>query len=133
MGTRIAAVLGFAVMLAGCGSSGNGGGPTTPTPSTGGNNITILAGTGGAYDDPSRSPGGAYGTGFSPGTLTVTAGTTVSWTNQDSQEHQPAADNGSFSGDVGPNGSYSFTFANKGTVTYHCKIHPTMTGTIIVQ
>jgi plastocyanin len=37
------------------------------------------------------------------------------------------------SGRVGQNGTFRFTFANKGSYPYHCSIHPGMTGTIVVQ
>lgn len=74
---------------------------------------------------------------FQPATLTVSAGTTVTWTNQDGVEHTTTSDQGStVSWDSGalPQGqSYSVTFTQPGTYTYHCAIHPFMKGTIIVQ
>lgn len=74
---------------------------------------------------------------FDPGSLTVKAGTTVTWTNQDSVPHIVASDTGSpvpFTSGSLPNGApYSFTFKQAGTYTYHCSIHPSMKGTIVVQ
>jgi amicyanin len=74
---------------------------------------------------------------FSPATLTVKTGSTVTWTNQDAAPHQVASDPGTpvaFSSDSLANGaSYQFTFTQPGTYTYHCTIHPNMKGTIIVQ
>jgi len=71
---------------------------------------------------------------FTPGTLTVKAGTTVTWTNNDSTTHHVASDTGVFdSGNLSPNTTFSYTFNNAGTFPYHCTIHTYMTGTIIVQ
>ena len=69
--------------------------------------------------------------------LTIRTGTTVTWTNQDSAPHQIASDSGSplsFSSDSLSNGaSYQVTFAEPGTYSYHCAIHPSMKGTVVVQ
>jgi plastocyanin len=74
---------------------------------------------------------------FSPATLTVKPGTTVTWTNQDGVAHTIASDAGSpvaFTSDSLANGaSYRFTFTQPGTYAYHCSIHPSMKGTIVVQ
>lgn len=71
---------------------------------------------------------------FSPATLTVSVGTKVTWTNNDSVAHTVTADNGAFgSQDVGSGSTFSFTFTKAGTYTYHCAIHPYMTATITVQ
>ena len=69
-----------------------------------------------------------------PTSLTVKAGYTVTWTNNDSFAHHLVGDNGEFdSGDMAGGGTFSFTFATPGTVAYHCSIHPTMKGTVTVQ
>lgn len=73
------------------------------------------------------------GFAFEPGTLTVNVGTTVTWTNLDSATHTIASDDGDWeSNDLAVNGTYSKTFDSPGTYTYHCSIHPEMTGTIEV-
>ncbi len=70
---------------------------------------------------------------FSPDTLTVKVGTTVKWTNNDSTAHTVTADDKSFdSGNLDPGKSFSFTFKQAGTFSYHCKIHPTMQAKIVV-
>ena len=70
---------------------------------------------------------------FVPATLTVKAGTTVTWTNTDDSNHMikfpdqkgPRMDKGQ---------TYTRTFATPGTYPYQCGIHgPRMTGTIVVQ
>ena len=71
---------------------------------------------------------------FSPATLTVTAGTTVTWTNKDSVAHTVTSDGSVFSsGDLSPNASFKYTFKTAGTFTYHCAIHVSMKGTVIVK
>jgi plastocyanin len=74
---------------------------------------------------------------FDPSTITVKTGTKVTWTNNDGAPHALASDAGSpaaFSSDsLSTGASYSFTFTQPGTYTYHCSIHPSMKGTVIVQ
>lgn len=71
---------------------------------------------------------------FSPATLTVKVGDKVTWTNQDSVGHSATADDNSFdTGVIAQGQSGSTTFSKAGTYTYHCKVHPSMTATIIVQ
>jgi plastocyanin len=71
---------------------------------------------------------------FSPNQLTVTAGTTVTWVNNDSAPHTATGDGGEFdTGTINSGGSASITFDTPGTYTYHCTIHPDMTATIVVQ
>ena len=71
---------------------------------------------------------------FLPSTLTITAGTVVTVTNDDSVAHTWISNTGAFnSGDIAPGSSYKFTFSTPGTHLYHCSIHPFMTGTIVVQ
>jgi plastocyanin len=71
---------------------------------------------------------------FSPATLTIKVGTTVTWTNKDSTTHTVISDNGVFqSGNMAPNATFTYTFNNAGTFPYHCSIHPSMKGTVVVQ
>lgn len=73
---------------------------------------------------------------FSPGTIRVKKGTTVTWTNHDSIGHDitPTGGGDDFkASDLLNNGeSYSFTFNTAGTYTYKCSPHPYMTGTVEV-
>jgi amicyanin len=72
---------------------------------------------------------------FTPPTLTVKAGTTVTWTNNDDIPHGITATNNAFtrSKALDTDDSYSFTFTAPGTYQYFCYIHPHMTGTIVVE
>jgi plastocyanin len=69
---------------------------------------------------------------FNPSILTVKTGSTVTWTNHDSVNHQIKSDTFG-SNPLSTNQTYSFTFTTAGTYNYFCAIHPSMTGTIIVQ
>jgi plastocyanin len=71
---------------------------------------------------------------FAPKAVTVKVGSTVTWTNRDEEPHTVRAEDGSFkSGTLaGNNTTFSHMFTAPGTFTYHCSIHPYMTGTVEV-
>jgi plastocyanin len=75
------------------------------------------------------------GMAFSPSTITVTAGTTVTWTNKDvGEEHTVTSNSGAFdSGIINPKGTYSHKFSTAGSFPYKCIIYPSMTATVIVK
>jgi len=72
---------------------------------------------------------------FGPQTLTVKAGTTVTWTNKDDIPHGIGATNNAFpkSKALDTDDSYSFTFTTPGTYQYFCYLHPKMVGSIVVE
>jgi plastocyanin len=72
---------------------------------------------------------------FTPQTLTVKAGTTVTWTNKDDIPHGIASNNNAFarSKALDTDDSYSVTFSTPGTYKYFCYVHPHMTGAIVVE
>lgn len=72
---------------------------------------------------------------FKPATLTVKAGTTITWTNRDDIPHGIASANNVFtrSKALDTDDSFSFTFTTPGTYQYFCYLHPHMTGTIVVE
>ena len=72
---------------------------------------------------------------FSPKTLTVPVGATVTWTNHDSVSHVVASANDHFkkSPVLKTGQHFSNTFATAGTYSYFCSIHPRMTAKIIVK
>jgi len=126
------AVLAVLVLAACGGSSGGGSGSSTPasTPSSSG------GGTGVAIANYA----------FTPQTLTVKAGKTVTWTNNDSVPHNvisatnmstSATTTNTFaSGNFNQGQTFSFTFSTPGTYYYECSIHAAMAamhGKIIVQ
>src|SRR5262245_62744462 len=106
-----------AAMSAGGGSSSYS--PPAPTPTPTGTGVSIPAGA--------RTMGSAA---YAPNPVTVTAGTTVTWTNNDSIAHTATSDTGGVfnSGTIAAGGKYSFTFNTRGTYPYHCTFHPGMVG-----
>lgn len=71
---------------------------------------------------------------FDPATISIKTGGTVTWKNNDSVAHTVTSDAGSFASQtLSPGASYSHTFSSAGTFPYHCAIHPSMHGTVIVQ
>ncbi|HVQ58808.1 MAG TPA: cupredoxin domain-containing protein [Solirubrobacterales bacterium] len=72
------------------------------------------------------------GFAFTPKTMTVATGTKVAFSNSDSAPHT-ATGKGFKTGTISKGKTKSVTFAKKGTFAYHCSIHPTMKGTIVVN
>ncbi|WP_189308188.1 plastocyanin/azurin family copper-binding protein [Streptomyces albospinus] len=75
------------------------------------------------------------GFAYSPSTLTVSKGTTATWTNNDSAPHTvTSSGSGSLNSPVlRGGGSYTFTFKTAGTFSYYCNVHPFMHGTVVVK
>jgi plastocyanin len=126
------ACLALGVVATGCGGDddddgggGGGGGngaATTEEPAGGG-------GGGGAAEVSME------GIAFEPGEVTVSAGDTVTWTNNDSVAHDVTADDFS-SGDPGGMGvgdTFERTFDEAGTFDYVCTVHPGMEGSVVVE
>jgi plastocyanin len=98
--------------------------------------VLLLAGSAA----PSPSQAGGTNTveiadfAFSPSTLTIVAGASVTWTNADAVVHTATSGSGAFdSGDLDQGESFTFTFTTPGTYDYLCTPHPSMTGSIVVQ
>ena len=73
------------------------------------------------------------GFAFSPASVTVKAGGTVKWTNNDSAPHTATDLNNAFtSGTLAQGATYSFKFTTPGTYTYHCLVHSTMANATVV-
>ncbi|MBV9174250.1 MAG: cupredoxin domain-containing protein [Chloroflexi bacterium] len=72
---------------------------------------------------------------FSPASMTIHAGDSVTWTNNDAVAHTTTSDDKSSwdSKEIQPNTTFTHTFSQPGTYTYHCSVHPFMKGTIEVQ
>jgi plastocyanin len=97
----------------------------TPTGSTGGTGATGGPGTNEVF---------IQGMSFNPGTITVAAGTTVTWTNKDAVAHTVTSSTSLFdSGSLGTNGTFSHTFATAGSFSYYCKFHTYMTASVTVN
>jgi len=73
-------------------------------------------------------------TAYSPNPITVQAGATITWVNNDLISHTSTSNGGIWSSDtIPPGGSFARTFQSAGTFQYHCAIHPNMVGTVVVQ
>ena len=71
---------------------------------------------------------------FSPMTIEVERGTTVTWVNKDDIPHVVASTTGKFkSRAIDTDGKYTFTFSEPGTYDYYCSIHPKMVGKVVVK
>jgi plastocyanin len=71
---------------------------------------------------------------FQPGTLTVKAGTTVTWVNHDDEPHTVNENNKTFkSGTLDTDAKFSYKFISPGSYSYFWSLHPRMTGQIIVK
>jgi plastocyanin len=124
-----------AAALGGCGSS-----PSPTTHATTAATITSTTDSAGSTSSsaPSTAAAGAKvimkGSAFDPVTVTIKAGGMVTWENQDSAQHDVAADDGTFkSMPFGKGTSFSFRFAKPGDYTYSCTLQPSMKGEVVVQ
>jgi len=71
---------------------------------------------------------------FGPATLTIRAGTTVTWVNHDGDLHTVTSSQGLFaSPGLDPGDTFAYRFTAPGTYPYFCAVHPHMKGTILVQ
>lgn len=75
------------------------------------------------------------GYAFNPNLRNIHVGDTVQWTNKDSATHTITSDSGNEldSNSISTNGVYSHTFNTPGTYEYHCGIHTSMKGTVVVS
>lgn len=100
----------FSIFVISCGSS------STNTTPTAGNEVEIS------------------GFAFNPENITISAGTTVTWTNKDAVIHTVTSDDEVFdSGNLSEGDTFEYTFNQTGTFEYHCIPHPYMTGKVVVE
>jgi plastocyanin len=128
--TRILLALCAVVALAaaGCGSSNSGS--TSSATSSSASTSTAAA---------SSSAGGVtvkmQNIAFDPKAVTVKVGQKVTWTNEDTVDHNVTSQSGETikSDNFGKGGTFSFTPKKAGTIKYVCTIHPGMTATLTVS
>ena len=121
-----ALLVGFALLLAGCGGGGGG----TDSSSSG-----SAAAPGSSGSGQSSKAVTIKDYTFKPATITVPIGTTVDFTNHDSNAHTATSkESGVFDTEaIQPGKSGSVTLETAGTFTYYCVFHPFMKGTIVVE
>jgi plastocyanin len=124
------ACMALGLVVAGCGDDDDDGG--------GG------GGGGGAATEESSGGGGGGGGGasvtmkgiaFNPAEVTIKAGDTVTWTNEDSVGHDVTGDafKSGDAGGIGQGDTFEHTFDKAGTFDYVCTVHPGMEGTVKVE
>lgn len=119
-----------AVLAAGCG--GENTSTRTTMSSTAADTTTAASSAGGAAESTDKIDISDFK--FDPETVTVKAGTEVTWTNSDDAAHTATADDSSFdTGDMDKGDSASVTFDKPGTFTYYCRFHAFMKATVEVQ
>ena len=112
--------------------------PAASTAAASGSGSNRYGSTGGASAAPAASATSGNAVtivdfGFNPGTITVKAGTTVTWTNT-GVTHTVTSNTGLFdSGHLGSGDTFTFTFSKAGTYAYHCAIHSAMKGEVTVS
>ena len=72
---------------------------------------------------------------YEPAKLTIKAGETVVWTNEDDNDHTVVSDEEDQfeSENIGRGETFKHTFKSKGKFAYHCRYHPRMKGVITVS
>lgn len=130
LAATLCALLALGLLAVGCGGSDNGGGgndsaKTTEQPKAGGSGGTAAKTASVTMKDIQ----------FNPKTVSVTAGGTVKWTNDDSVGHDVTASSfkSGAAGGITGGSSFSHKFAKAGTFTYRCTVHPGMEGTVTVK
>jgi len=136
----VAAVLAAVLVAAGCGSTSSAT-TTSPSPAAPGASASAGAANGGSTASVT-----IQNFAFSPSTLSIKPGTTVTWTNKDSVPHDVTSTNGPgvnatptslyTSGTMSTGQTFTFTYAKKGTYFYECKIHaaePSMHAKVVVK
>jgi plastocyanin len=122
----------------GCGSTTTTTKAAGPSTSVGETTVTSGATTSSAAGSTTSVAAGAQVVlekiAINPTSITIKVGDTVTWTNKDGFAHRLVGDKSEFdSGDMAGGATYSFTPKSAGTIAYHCSIHPSMKGTIVVQ
>jgi plastocyanin len=116
--------LGALIGLAGCSSSSPSYGTTATT-------VAKAPGSSAGVTSPAGDAVSIENFSFSPTPLTVKVGATNTVANNDQTDHTFSDSHGTFdTGHITPGSSKLVTITKAGTYTYHCQIHPSMTGVI---
>jgi plastocyanin len=114
--------------------------PTVPGPTVPGPTVPGPTSPGPTAPPPTNPPPPApasvriVGRSFSPSSITVTAGSTVTWRNDDKDRHTVTHTGGAFdSGTFSTGGTYVRTFTTAGTFSYFCDLHTDMVGRVVVN
>jgi plastocyanin len=134
---RFFSMLTALLVFAGC---GGGTPPGTPRPGATAPGATAAGATAPGATQAGVACEGSGGTAVSiqsfsydPPSATVAVGGTATWTNNDPTPHTVTFDSGPDCGQLANAATKSATFSAAGSYAYHCTIHPTMKGTVVVQ
>ena len=128
----VSGALAGGMVAAGCGSDDDPGSTTTAATTSTQAEETTAASAGGAAESTDAIEIADFK--YDPETVTVKAGTEVTWTNSDDAPHTATADDSSFdTGDLETGDSQSVTLDQPGTFSYYCRFHPFMKATVEVQ
>jgi plastocyanin len=129
-------VLTLAWVMIGCGKSSPSTASTSPgISSTGTSAIPVIP----TYSQPTAVATKLVSikilnTTFDPKDVKIPLGAKVTWTNNDKETHSVVSDTGAFESPGLTQGTwFNYIFEEAGTFPYHCKFHPEMTGTVIVE
>lgn len=101
--------------------------------------LLMTAAACGSYSSPNgpsamSASAAITGSGFTPNSIDVSVGGSVTWTNNDSAPHSVVADGGQFnSGTISPGAKFSYAFPSAGTFAYHDGANPKMSGMVNVS
>ena len=117
-----------ALAAAGCGSS-NSSSTSSGSSSSASTSTAAASSSGGGVAIKMQN------IAFDPKAVTVKVGQKVTWTNDDSVDHNVTSQSGESikSDNFGKGATFSFTPTKAGTIKYVCTIHPGMDGTLTVQ
>ena len=117
LGSLVAIVGALFLIGVACGGWGGGSDPSKETPAVGVTEVRL--------DDFA----------FAPANIVIDAGTTVTWTNFDNEEHTVTSDDGEElkSELFGKGETFRHTFDTPGEYFYHCEPHSNMHGLVTVR
>ena len=121
-------LLAFCAVVA-LGAAGCGGGDDNSSPSSTSTPAASSSSSGGGVAIKMAN------IAFDPKDVTVKVGQKITWTNDDTTDHNVTADSGADfkSKDFGKGATFDFTPDKAGTIKYECTLHPGMTATVTVQ
>ena len=124
--TLAASAAALAIALTGCGSDDDDGG----SGSSSGSDSTSAP----KASEGSSGPVAIKDFLYKPENVTISAGDSVSFSNEDSAKHTTTADDGDFdTGTLGKGDSKAITIDKPGTYAYICSFHPFMNGQVTVE
>lgn len=71
---------------------------------------------------------------YAPASIVAAVGDTIVWLNEDLLTHTVTGDTARWdSGDIPARKSWRLVVRARGTISYHCELHPAMKGSVVVK